>query len=152
MNFTQKETSLLKDMRTQEQLCIEKYTRGASQACDPQLKDLFNQNGQNERQHLQTLEQISAGTVPQINQNQGNKMQAQPNIRPSSCTAQEKQQDAYLCSDTLSMEKHVSSVYNTGIFEFTDPNVRNVLNHIQKEEQVHGERIYHYMSVNGMYG
>ena len=36
-------------------------------------------------------------------------------------------------------------------FEFTDENVRNALNHIQKEEQERGEQLYHFMFVNNMY-
>ena len=56
-----------------------------------------------------------------------------------------------MCADSLAMEKHVSAVYNTGIFEMCQPDVRNVLNHIQKEEQQHGEQLYRYMSDNGMY-
>ena len=43
--------------------------------------------------------------------------------------------DKMLCSDSLSTEKFVSSTYNTAIFEFRDKNIRQVLNHIQKEEQ-----------------
>ena len=49
------------------------------------------------------------------------------------------------------MEKHVSGLYDTSIFEFSDPAVRQVLNHIQSEEQGHGESIYSYMHQNGMY-
>jgi predicted Zn-dependent protease len=41
--------------------------------------------------------------------------------------------------------------YNTAIFEFVDTNVRQVLNHIQKEEQQHGEGVFHYMMNHGMY-
>ena len=40
MTLTQKETGLLADLKTQEQLCIEKYTKYESEACDPQLKTL----------------------------------------------------------------------------------------------------------------
>lgn len=149
MNLTQKETMLLKDMRAQEKNCIEKYGKYSSQACDSQLKDLFTQLGQTEQQHLQTLDTIASGTVPQMGA--GGHQQAAQSIQPSSCSPQDKQSDAYLCSDALSTEKHVSSTYNTCIFEFVDPAVRDVLNHIQKEEQQHGERIYNYMSVNGMY-
>lgn len=61
------------------------------------------------------------------------------------------QDDKILCTDLLSTEKYVSSTYNTAIFEFRDENVRNVLNHIQKEEQEHGKKIYDYMSSHGMY-
>ena len=62
-----------------------------------------------------------------------------------------KQNDAYLCSDALTTEKYVSSDYNISIFEFTENNIRDVLNHIQKEEQEHGKAIYDYMAQNGMY-
>ena len=51
----------------------------------------------------------------------------------------------------LSQEKHVSGVYNTAIFELKDKNYREALNHIQKEEQQHGEEIYNYMNTNSMY-
>ena len=149
MTLTPKESSLLKDLRSQEQLCIDKYAKYASDACDNQLKNLFTQIKQNETSHLQTLDQIASGTIPMININ-GSKKQA-PEIQPSSCTPQDKQRDSYLCADALSTEKHVSSEYNTSIFEFTDPNIRNVLNHIQKEEQEHGVYLYKYMSINGMY-
>ena len=56
-----------------------------------------------------------------------------------------------MCEDLLSTEKYVSSTYNTAIFEFRDPGVRQVLNHIQKEEQQHGEGLYAYMASHGMY-
>ena len=63
----------------------------------------------------------------------------------------EKQADAYLCQDALGTEKHVSSVYDVSIFEFASPQARQVLNHLQAEEQQHGEMIYAYMKKNGMY-
>ncbi|NLM03393.1 MAG: spore coat protein, partial [Clostridiales bacterium] len=59
--------------------------------------------------------------------------------------------DADLCHDLLSTEKYVSGNYDTAIFEFTNTQARELLNHIQKEEQQHGERIFKYMQQNGMY-
>nr|WP_312576095.1 spore coat protein [Sedimentibacter sp.] len=59
--------------------------------------------------------------------------------------------DKDMCSDLLMTEKYVSNAYDTAIFEFSNPQVRNVLNHIQKEEQQHGESIFKYMESNGMY-
>ena len=56
-----------------------------------------------------------------------------------------------MCTDMLSTEKFVSGAYDTAIFECVDPNVRQTLNHIQKEEQEHGEQIFNYMKCNGMY-
>ena len=38
-------------------------------------------------------------------------------------------------SDVLMTEKYISGTYDTVIFEFRDTNTRDVLNHIQKEEQ-----------------
>lgn len=59
--------------------------------------------------------------------------------------------DADMCTDMLMTEKYVSGAYDTAIFECKDPRVRDVLNHIQKEEQKHGEAIYQYMESKGMY-
>lgn len=61
------------------------------------------------------------------------------------------QSDAELCQDMLMTEKYVSGAYDTAIFEFTDNNLRQTLNHIQKEEQQHGEQIFNYMQSNNMY-
>ena len=49
------------------------------------------------------------------------------------------------------MEKHVSSMYDVSIFEFSCPSLRDTLAHIQKEEQNHGQQLYAYLSTNGMY-
>ncbi|MBQ9980056.1 MAG: spore coat protein [Oscillospiraceae bacterium] len=148
MTLTPKEASIIKELRAQEQLCVEKYTRYSNEACDGALKNLFSQLGRNEAKHIQTLDQIAAGTVPQMGG--GGETVTVPTT-PSTCPPQSKKQDAFLCGDALSMEKHVSGEYDTFIFEFADTGVRNVLNHIQKEEQQHGEYIWKYMSVNGMY-
>jgi len=148
MPLTQKETSLLKDLKEQEKLCVEKYTKYAASANDAQLKKLFTQVAQIEQQHYDTLTQMEQGTVPQP----GGGSQSQPSFSTLyAADTAEKQADRYLCSDALSAEKHVSHLYDTCIFEFKDEKLRNALNHIQKEEQNHGKMIYDYMSVNGMY-
>ena len=134
MQWTQKETDLLKDLKGQEQLCVDKYTRHAEAAADPQLKNLFSQLAQNEQQHLQTIRQMEQGTVPQM-----------------SGDSKEKQNDCFLCSDVLAGEKHVSALYDTCVFEFKDGAARNVLSHIQQEEQQHGKMLFDYMQANGMY-
>jgi len=152
MNFTQKETDLLKDLKSHEKLCIEKYTKGEQCAKDPQLKNLFTELKTVEQQHLDTLTQIENGTVPQMQTNSPSPLNdlvftATYGLNEDT----NKQNDCYLCSDSLSTEKHVSGMYNTSIFEFKDTNVRDVLNHIQKEEQEHGKKIYEYMACNSMY-
>lgn len=151
MTLTPKESSLLKDLHKQESICVEKYQKYAQDAHDSQLSNLFNQIAQTEQEHMQTLDQIMAGSVPQMNSGGGSQSQKQTSFQASSCSPAEKKQDQFLCNDALSTEKFVSADYNTCIFEFRDPQIRNALNHIQKEEQEHGEQIYNYMAKNGMY-
>ena len=149
MTLTQKETTLLQDLKSQEQLCIDKYSKYSSDACGSKLKDLFSEIKQTEQQHFSTVNQILGGTVPQVGGgSQANSAHSDYNCQYSE---QDKQKDKFLCTDALSTEKHVSSLYNTCIFECKDTNVRNVLNHIQKEEQQHGEKIYNFMSQNAMH-
>lgn len=62
-----------------------------------------------------------------------------------------KLSDKDMCTDMLNTEKYISGTYDTAIFEFTNAQIRDVLNHIQKEEQKHGEAIFAYMQSKGMY-
>lgn len=140
MTFTQKETTLLKDMKSQEELCVEKYGQYAAMACDSELKTLFTNIRATEQKHLTTINGYLGETSP---------LQSAP--LPESAPAANSSNDKLLCQDMLTMEKHVSSVYDTCIFEFADPTVRQELNHIQSDEQKHGEQIYQYMSKHGMY-
>ena len=148
MQLSQKETMLLSDMKSQEKLCIEKYSKNAQAANDVQLKNLFSELGEVERKHLTMLSDIGNGKVPTVSSGTG---MARTFSATYSAESHEKTQDCFLCNDLLAIEKHASSVYDTCIFEFTDAGVRNVLNHIQKEEQNHGKAIYDYMKANGMY-
>ncbi len=150
MTLTQKESSLLSDLKSQEQLCIEKYEKYANDAHDPCLKSLFTNIKSTEESHLSTIsrimsgEEVSTGAAPSA-------ASSALKCEMSSCSIEEKKRDAFLCKDALAMEKHVSSLYDTTIFEFTSPTLRDTLNHIQKEEQNHGEQLYEYMSKNSMY-
>ena len=187
--LTQKEKMLLQDQKSHEEICIEKYTNYANIAKDPQLKQLFLTNAQNEREHLNTINQLLSGQVPQMSgqqsggqqmsggqsgggQQMGSGMQSGGSQQMSSGmqsggsqqmggSMQSGQQqsgssnfqatDKELCTDLLMTEKYVSGAYNIAIFEFKEPQVRDVLNHIQKEEQKHGESIFKYMESKGLY-
>lgn len=154
LSFNQKETSLLNDQKKHEELCIKKYSSYANQTQDQQLKTLFNTHGQQEQQHLDSLNQMLGGQLPNT---QGAQQQSQQQYQQQSAQSpfpaiqQGAQTDQVMCEDLLSTEKFVSSTYNTAIFEFKDTAVRNVLNHIQKEEQEHGQQLYAYMAAHGMY-
>ena len=115
---------------------------------------------QQQQQHLDSINQILNGTIPNVNsnnQNQQNSMQQlqsntsnMPNLQNTAIKTY-NENDKMLCQDSLSTEKYVSSTYNTAIFEFSNTQIRQVLNHIQKEEQEHGQKIYNYMNQHGMY-
>lgn len=151
MTLTQKETTLLQDLKAQEQLCIEKYNKYSNLAHDPELKNLFTTLAGNEQKHLDTVNQILNGTEVKMPDQSPSAVQAKLQCKMSCCNEVEKKNDAYLCKDALSMEKHVAGVYNMGVFEFSSPVLRDTLAHIQKEEQNHGEQLYNYLSCNNMY-
>ncbi len=145
--LSQKEKMLLEDQKSHEQICIEKYRQYAARAQDAQLKQIFQTNEQQERTHLDTLNQLLAGKLPDMNQQSQNPA---PNTNPAQSAA-DGLSDRDMCSDVLMTEKYVSGTYDTAIFEFRDTNVRDILNHIQKEEQKHGESVFQYMQNKGIY-
>lgn len=155
VQLTQKERLLLEDQKAHEELCIMKYTAYAEQAGDSQLQQLFTTYAGQEQQHLDTVNQILSGHVPSMGSGQQAAPQSAP--APGSSGVLEKpltadaHNDAAICQDMLSTEKYISATYNTAIFEMVDPKVRQVLNHIQKEEQQHGEGIFNYMQSKGYY-
>lgn len=150
MPLTPKEKDFLKDFQKQEQLCIDKYRKYENAANDEALKTLFASLRCTEEAHKATVEDILAGNTPKATPAPSAVSQSYEGV-PSKCKGAEKANDAYLCEDALSMEKHVAAGYNTGVFEFNSPELRDVLGHIQKEEQNHGEQIYQYMALNKMY-
>ncbi|WP_338028376.1 spore coat protein [Crassaminicella indica] len=147
MFLNQKERLLLQDQKSHEEACIQKYQEFANRAQDPQLKQLFSTYASKEQEHLNTINQILSGQIPALPQ-QG---QQQQNLFNQGQGSTYNENDAKLCQDALMTEKYVSSTYNTTIFECTNTNVRQILNHIQKEEQEHGEGIFNYMKNTGMY-
>ena len=150
MNLTEKEKGLLKDLQSQEQLCVAKYDRYVQCACSTELKSLFQNIADTERNHLKTVNDMLNGVVDVAPQTIGNS-----NNCHCGCAGyvdeQSRGNDAFLCQDMLTSEKHASSLYDTSVFEFTDPEARRTLNHIQAEEQQHGEQLFAYMNSNGMY-
>ena len=149
--LSQKETELLKDMKNTEKLCIEKYTKAAEQANDPQLKQLCINIARIEQGHLDTLTKIENGesTSSGAGGQQGQQIVITEYYGPAD--SEEKKCDSFLANDLLTTEKHASHLYDTCIFEFKDENIRQMINHIQKEEQEHGKQLYDYMQKNSMY-
>lgn len=169
VTFSTKEQLLLQDQKSHEEQCILKYDNYANLAVDSELKSIFRANAQQEREHLQTINQLLNGQVPSMSSQSNNspQQQSQQNTQSQQQLGNQPmpQQDSInqssksgfnatdkdMCTDMLNTEKYVSGTYNTTIFECKNPQVRDVLNHIQKEEQKHGEKIFAYMQSKGMY-
>lgn len=150
MDFTlsQKETMILEDGKKQEELCVKKYQSFAQQAKDPALKQLCNKLANEEQHHLNIINELLQGKTPNL-AHKANAPVAPP-LGNDKLTFSSPQ-DALLCGDLLSTEKFVSSFYDTGVFEAANKTVRAALQHIQKDEQSHGEQLFMYMNNNGMY-
>ena len=148
IKLTQKERMLLEDGKKQENLCVKKYQSYASQVQDLQLKNLLLEIAQEEQHHLDMINQILQGMQPNMAHKSSNaSIQANTTFQgPNDNT-----KDQILLEDLLSTEKYVSGFYDTAVFESADPNVRQALQHIQKDEQNHGEKLFNYMNSHGMY-
>ncbi|MGI6132016.1 MAG: spore coat protein [Bacillota bacterium] len=159
--LTQKEQQLLGDQLNHEKVCIQKYSSYAQQVRDPQLKQMFNQYASEEQNHYDTVSQLLSGQPANLGMSAGQGRQQgqfqrqggeaaglQGNVGAAGMTNQE---DATILGDMLMTEKFVSGAYDTAVFESANSDVRQALQHIQKEEQQHGEGIFNYMSQHGMY-
>ena len=151
MILTEKETTAIKDLQTQEQTCIEKYKRYSEQAKDPVLKDLFKMLSKKENNHLSSLKQVLLGSVPQVDCNDTDGRDYEPGTTYGKMAEnEEKQSDCFLATDCIGTEKLVSMEYNSNVFKFSDASLRKLLADIQIEEQNHAEMLYKYKTVNGM--
>lgn len=166
--LSQKERMLLEDLKKEENLCVVKYQSYAQQAQDSQLTQLFNKLAGEEQKHYDTVSQLlqsggqmqpgqSGGQMGQSSQGMpagqsGNQIGlSSGKINLSQTGSNSSSSDKYLLQDMLSTEKYVSSAYDTSVFESSQPNIRQALQHIQQDEQGHGEQLYQYMSSHGMY-
>ncbi len=148
--LTSKENALLNDLKGQEQLCIDKYTKYAAEAKSSELSKLFSNMAETEREHLKTINEMLSGGTPIMPQSIGNSNNDNT-AAYSYASEEDRKNDAFLCTDMLTTEKHASSLYDVSVFEFSSPENRRTLNHIQAEEQQHGEQLYSYMKNNNMY-
>ncbi len=154
-NISQKENMLFQDQQKHEEMCVQKYQNYAQQAQDPQLKQLFNSLAQQEQQHLNSVNQLLNGQIPNLQQSQQNQNQGQSQytqaVAQNNTQGIASQNDIGMCNDMLVTEKYISGAYDNTIFECTNAGARQVLNHIQKEEQQHGEALFNYLQSQGMY-
>lgn len=98
MQLTQKETELLKDLKEEETLCVDKYSRHASCAKDTQLQSLFRQIAENEQHHLDTIVKMQQGEVPKMSSGSSS---SQPTFSPTYRTADSEDKKAIAISATM---------------------------------------------------
>lgn len=151
IQLSQKERMLLEDEKSQEDVCVIKYQNYSTQAQDPQLKQLFTTLATEEKHHFDMLNQLLQGQQPNMAHPQPNQQQPVQTPQSTYQGAMSNTGDKILCSDLLATEKYVSGTYNVGIFEAANPTVRQALQHIQQDEQRHGEQLFNYMNSHGMY-
>lgn len=149
MKLSQKETQLITELKTQEQLCVQKYDFYAAQAKDPELKSLFRQISKYEKGHSDMLDSLLGGTVPQIKHRSPLAASYEPKASHPGDKAS-KDFDKFLCTDIIATEKYVATAYNDDLFYFASTDVRNVLNAIMTDEQNHAEMIWKYKVANKM--
>lgn len=149
MKLNQKENQLVTELKTQEQLCIQKYDFYAKQAKDAELKKLFNRLLKQEQTHFDMLQSLIEGTVPKIS----NRKSLASGYNPEKTHNDNKEDiefDKFLCTDLIITEKYVATGYNDDLFYFVSPEVRNVLNAIMTDEQNHAEMLWKYKQANKM--
>lgn len=149
MKLSQKEVQLITELKSQEQLCVQKYDFYAKQAKDPELKSLFKKLSKYEQGHSQMLDSLLGGTVPTVR----NRTPVATKYEPKASHAGDqtsKEFDKFLCTDIIATEKYVATAYNDDLFYFASPEVRNVLNAIMTDEQNHAEMIWKYKVANKM--
>jgi spore coat protein CotF len=148
IQLSQKERMFLEDGKLQEEVCVEKYKNYSEQAEDAELKQLFNKLSGEEQHHYDIINQMLQGQQPNLSHSQQNQ---QPVAQSNTQQSANSQHDKILCTDLLSTEKYVSGTYDTNVFESANPIVRQAMQHIQQDEQKHGQELFDYMSRHGMY-
>jgi len=151
LQLSQKERMLLEDEKSQEDICVKKYSNYFQQAQDTELKQLFSKLGGEEQHHFDMINDMLQGKEPNMSHASIPQVNATQAQNSSYSGAMGKEGDQVLCSDLLSTEKYVSGTYDTGVFESANKTVRQALQHIQQDEQHHGEQIFDYMNNHGMY-
>jgi spore coat protein CotF len=148
IQLSQKERMFLEDGKLQEEVCVEKYKNYSEQAEDAELKQLFNKLSDEEQHHYDIINQMLQGQQPNLSHSQQTQ---QPVAQSNTQHSTTNQHDKILCTDLLSTEKYVSGTYDMDVFESANPIVRQAMQHIQQEEQKHGQELFNYMSSHGMY-
>ena len=128
---------------------------GQGGSINQMLSQMGNQAGGSKQQQQQ---QQQGGSTVGTQQQGGNKGQSYSGSMMQGATASQTQftgqgmlSDEQICNDLLTTEKAISDMYDHAVFESTNQQLRQALNHIQKEEQDHAFALFQYMQQKGWY-
>ena len=164
VNLTSKEKSLLEGEKYQQQLAIDKYNDYAIQSQDNTLKALFSNLVKIEEKHLDMIEKMLQGEIPNINrenihplyENSSIDSNNYLNIGNITLTSMDdnysyEDGDKIICFDALTTEELLHSTSSASSLEFEKSEFHNALKYIIDEKSENLKYINDYMTKKGMY-
>lgn len=152
--FTQKENMYLHDLKKHEEYGVKTLNKSIAEVEDQELRDLLTHLVDCESKHVTTLSDIMNGNVQMANSQRatdGDTSEYYNKPQPNTSEVLATPSDVDICFTLLNGSKFSSGMYNTAIFEFNNHEIRKILNHIQKEKQQTGEKIYNYLKSKNAY-
>lgn len=164
VNLTNKEIFLLEGEKYQQQLAIDKFNDYALQAQDQVLKNIFFNLAKIEEKHLNMINQILNGEIPQLNNKdihpyyENNSINSNDfiNIGNITLTSLEDSNnyndgDKIICFDALTTEELLHSTSSASSLEFENTKFENILKYIIQEKSENIKYLNEYMTKKGMY-
>lgn len=162
VNLTNKERFLLEGEKYQQQLAIDKYNNFSLQAADPILKTIFSNLSEIEENHLNMVNEMLQGRIPQINTQNlhpyytntsslSNEYLNIGNITITSMDNSFDDGDKIICFDALTTEELLHSTYSASSLEFEESEYKNILSKIIDDKKNSLQYLNDYMIKKGMY-
>lgn len=162
VNLTNKERFLLEGEKYQQQLAIDKYNNFSLQAADPILKTIFSNLSEIEENHLNIVNEMLQGRIPQINTqnlhpyytNTSSLSNEYLNIGNMTITSMDNSfddGDKIICFDALTTEELLHSTYSASSLEFEESEYKNILSKIIDDKKNSLQYLNDYMIKKGMY-
>lgn len=162
VNLTNKERFLLEGEKYQQQLAIDKYNNFSLQAADPILKTIFSNLSEIEENHLNMVNEMLQGRIPQINTqnlhpyytNTSSLSNEYLNIGNMTITSMDNSfddGDKIICFDALTTEELLHSTYSASSLEFEESEYKNILSKIIDDKKNSLQYLNDYMIKKGMY-
>lgn len=162
VNLTKKEIFLLEGEKYQQQLAIDKYNDYALQAQDNTLKTLFSNLAKIEEKHLNYINDMLKGEIPQINKDNihvyyDNSINSTDYINIGNITLTSMDNSTYedgdkiICFDALTTEELLHSTTSASSLEFEQTELYDIFKYIIDEKAESLNYLNNYMNKKGMF-